>query len=150
MAVQSLTSSIIAALAISTTPSAMATTLLEAVELGLQNSLSLRASDKGVEENLNTILVLVVLSFSLLVKRCRRYHMEWKTRPLSREFPMKPLAITLTAIAFPFSQSILINLLVTFSNTAPQSLDFNIEEIKHEKQKFKAPFQKRISVFVNT
>ena len=40
-----------AALALSTTPSASATTLLEAVELGLQNSLSLRASNKGVEEN---------------------------------------------------------------------------------------------------
>ena len=40
-----------AALALSTTPSASATSLLEAVELGLQNSLSLRASNKGVEEN---------------------------------------------------------------------------------------------------
>ena len=48
---RNLTSCVLAALTLSNAPSAMATTLLEAVKLGLENNLSLRASDKGVEEN---------------------------------------------------------------------------------------------------
>ncbi|WP_122032201.1 TolC family protein [Aliivibrio sp. EL58] len=42
-------------LALNITPSASATTLLEAVTLGLENNLSLRASNKGIDESENNI-----------------------------------------------------------------------------------------------
>ena len=52
---KNLTNGLLIALALNITPSASATTLLEAVMLGLENNLSLRASNKGIEESENNI-----------------------------------------------------------------------------------------------
>ncbi|MUK61849.1 TolC family protein [Aliivibrio fischeri] len=52
---KNLTNGVFIALALNITPLASATTLLEAVTLGLENNLSLRASNKGIEESENNI-----------------------------------------------------------------------------------------------
>ena len=125
---RNLTSSIMAALAFSTTPSASATTLLEAVELGLQNSLSLRASDKGVEENEYNI---GISRSKFLPSLNGAADTTWnENETLLSSVPDETSSYNSNSYSLSLSQSIF-NLGDIFKYGTAK-LDFNIEEIKHE------------------
>ncbi|MEZ8943267.1 TolC family protein [Vibrio sp. 10N.247.311.12] len=125
---KNLTSSIMAALALSTTPSASATTLLEAVELGLQNNLSLRASDKGVEENEYNI---GISRSKFLPSLNGAADTTWnENETLLSSVPDKTSSYNSNSYSLSLSQSIF-NLSDIFKYGTAK-LDFNIEEIKHE------------------
>ena len=125
---RNLTSGIIAALTLSTTPSASATTLLEAVELGLQNSLSLRASDKGVEENEYNI---GISRSKFLPSLNGAADTTWnENETLLSSLPDETSSYNSNRYSLSLSQSVF-NLGDIFKYGTAK-LDFNIEEIKHE------------------
>ena len=125
---RNLTSSLMAALAFSTIPSASATTLLEAVELGQQNSLSLRASGKGVKENEYNI---GISRSKFLPSLNGAADTTWnENETLLSSVPDKTSSYNSNSYSLSLSQSIF-NLGDIFKYGTAK-LDFNIEEIKHE------------------
>ncbi|MEF1251034.1 TolC family protein, partial [Vibrio owensii] len=125
---RNLTSCVLAALTLSNAPSAMATTLLEAVKLGLENNLSLRASDKGVEENEYNI---DISRSKFLPSLNGAADTTWnENETILTGTPDTRSSYNSNSYSVSLSQSVF-NLGDIFKYGTAK-LDFNIEEIKHE------------------
>ncbi|WP_104041338.1 TolC family protein [Vibrio hyugaensis] len=125
---KNLTSGVLATLVISLSPSALATTLLEAVQLGLENNLSLRASDKGVEENEYNI---GISRSKFLPSLNGAADTTWnENETLLTGTPDTSSSYNSNSYSVSLSQSVF-NLGDIFKYGTAK-LDFNIEEIKHE------------------
>ncbi|GLR05780.1 channel protein TolC [Vibrio hyugaensis] len=125
---KNLTSGVLATLVISLSPWALATTLLEAVQLGLENNLSLRASDKGVEENEYNI---GISRSKFLPSLNGAADTTWnENETLLTGTPDTSSSYNSNSYSVSLSQSVF-NLGDIFKYGTAK-LDFNIEEIKHE------------------